>query len=111
MSWLTTELNDRYWRNTLQSSTGRGNRHQRLVKRCAVKWQAKNLNRNDVVGAITLRTLAGIRREGANRGHGQVDGLTWAEASRTLAGLRDSAMIHPMSNCLLRISEAVAVNV
>ena len=34
-----------------------------------------------------------------------------AEASRTLAGLRDSAMIRLMSDCLLRISEAVAVNI
>ena len=34
-----------------------------------------------------------------------------AEASRTLAGLRDSAMIRLMSDCLLRISEVVAVNV
>ena len=86
----------------------------------AVKWQAKNIDRPDVVGAITLRTLAGIRREGKERGRGQVDGLTWkdvervssfAEASRTLAGLRDSVLINLMSDCLLRISEVVAVNV
>ena len=86
----------------------------------AVKWQAKNIDRPDVVGAITLRTLAGIRREGRERGRGQVDGLTrvgmervcsFAEASKTLAGLRDSAMIRLMSDCLLRISEVVAVNV
>ena len=86
----------------------------------AVKWQAKNIDRPDVVGAITLRTLAGIRREGKERGRGQVDGLTWkdvervssfAEAARTLAGLRDSALINLMSDCLLRISEVVAVNV
>ena len=86
----------------------------------AVKWQAKNIDRPDVVGAITLRTLAGIRRDGKERGRGQMDGLTWkdvervssfAEASRTLAGLRDSALINLMSDCLLRISEVVAVNV
>ena len=35
----------------------------------------------------------------------------YAEGSKTLAGLRDSAMIRLMSDCLLRISEAVAVNV
>ncbi len=77
------------------------------------------MNRTDIVGAVTERTLAGIRREGKDRGRGQVDGLTWddvkrvcsfAEASRTLAGLRDSAMINLMSDCLLRISEVVAVN-
>ena len=72
------------------------------------------------MGEITLRSLAGIRREGRERGRGQVDGLTrvgmervcsFAEASKTLAGLRDSAMIRLMSDCLLRISEVVAVNV
>ena len=86
----------------------------------AIKWSAKNRNQKEVVGAITLRTLAGIRRDGKERGRGQVDGLTWkdvervssfAEASRTLAGLRDSALINLMSDCLLRISEVVAVNV
>ena len=73
-----------------------------------------------MVGAITLRTLTGIRREGKHRGQGQVDGLTWqnvergcsfAEASRRLASLRDSAMINLMSDCLLDISEVVPVNV
>ena len=55
----------------------------------------------------------GIRREGSERGRGQVDGLNWkdvervcsfAEASKTLAGLRDFAMMNLMSDCLLRIS-------
>ena len=83
----------------------------------AVKWQSNNLNRK-VAGVITDRTLSGIRRDGRERGRGQVDGLTRegvfqvvsrAEAADTLAGLRDSAMIRLMSDCLLRISEAVAV--
>jgi site-specific recombinase XerD len=60
------------------------------------------------------------RREGTDRGRGQVDGLTWqdvervwllAEMENTLAGLRDAAMIHLMSDCLLWVSEVVAVNV
>ena len=64
--------------------------------------------------------MAGIRREGRDRGRGQVDGLIWqdvervciyAETENTLAGLRDAAMIRLMSDCLLRISEVVAVNV
>lgn len=85
----------------------------------AVKWQAKNLGRENIVGTFTERTLAGIRRAGKERGRGQVDGITWtdmervcgyAEGSKTLAGLRDSAMIRLMSDCLLRISEAVAVD-
>ena len=36
---------------------------------------------------------------------------TVAKSSETLAGLRDAAMISLMSDCLLRISEAVAVDV
>ena len=64
--------------------------------------------------------MAGIRREGRDRGRGQVDGLIWqdvervciyAETEGTLAGLRDSAMIRLMSDRLLRISEVVAINV
>lgn len=82
----------------------------------AVKWRGLKY----AAGEITDKTLAGIRRDGKARGRGQVDGLTWndiervcsfAEASRTLAGFRDSALIRLMSDCLLRISEAVAVNV
>ena len=74
----------------------------------------------NVVGDITARALSDIRDEGKGRGRGQVDGLTrvgmervcsFAKASKTLAGLRDSAMIRLMSDCLLRISEVVAVNV
>lgn len=84
----------------------------------AVKWQSNNLDVR-IAGVITERTLAGIRRDGRDRGRGQVDGLTRegmfqvvgkAEASGSLAGLRDSAMIRLMSDCLLRISEVVAVN-
>ena len=67
---------------------------------------------------ITSKTLAGIRREGKERGKGQVDGVereemlrvvTLAEADKTIAGLRDAVLIRLMSDCLLRISEAVAV--
>ena len=64
--------------------------------------------------------MAGIRRAGKDRGRGQVNGLIWqdvervciyAETEGTIAGLRDAAMIRLMSDCLLRISEVVAVNV
>ena len=83
------------------------------------KWLANN-HGIKVVGEITSKTLAGIRREGKDRGKGQVDGVeredmlrvvTLAEADKTIAGLRDAALIRLMSDCLLRISEAVAVNV
>ena len=84
----------------------------------AVKWRLKKANETRHL-PITDTTLAGIRREGKDRGRGQVDGLTWhdvervciyAETEGTLAGLRDAAMIRLMSDCLLRISEVVAVN-
>ena len=51
---------------------------------------------------------------------GKVEGLTWADVERvcafaemdkSIAGLRDSALIRLMSDCLLRVSEAVAVDV
>ena len=86
----------------------------------AVRWRAKySAVSSDLVLTLTDSTLAGIRREGRERGRGQVDGLTWKEVERvcifaetdgTLAGLRDSAMIRLMSDCLLRVSEIVAVN-
>ena len=85
----------------------------------AAKWLAKN-HGIEIVGEVTSKTLAGIRREGKERGHGQVDGVereemlrvvTLAEADKTIAGLRDAVLIRLMSDCLLRISEAVAVNV
>ena len=86
----------------------------------AVKWQLKHQSQESVNFPITQATLAGIRREGRDRGRGQVDGLIWqdvervciyAETQNTLAGLRDAAMIRLMSDCLLRISEVVAVNI
>ena len=86
----------------------------------AVKWQLKHQSQETVNFPITQATLAGIRREGKDRGRGQVDGLIWrdvervcvyAETEGTLIGLRDASMIRMMSDCLLRISEVVAVNV
>ena len=86
----------------------------------AVKWQFKHQLQENINFPITQATLAGIRREGRDRGRGQVDGLIWqdvervcvyAETEGTLAGLRDASMIRLMSDCLLRISEVVAVNV
>ena len=86
----------------------------------AVKWMAEYRGADTVVGDITARTMSEIRGEGKERERRQVDGLTWddvervcaaAESSDTAAGLRDAAMISLMSDCLLRISEAVAVDV
>ena len=86
----------------------------------AVNWQLKHQSQETLNFPITQATLAGIRREGKDRGRGQVDGLIWqdvervciyAETEGTIAGLRDAAMIRLMSDCLLRISEVVTVNV
>ena len=86
----------------------------------AVKWQLKHQSQETVNFPITQATLSGIRREGRDRGRGQVDGLIWqdvervciyAETEGTVAGLRDAAMIRLMSDCLLRIGEVIAVNV
>ena len=85
----------------------------------AVKWQLKHQSQETINFPITQATLAGIRREGKDRGRGQVDGLIWqdvervciyAETEGTLIGLRDASMIRLMSDCLLRISEVIAVN-
>ena len=46
---------------------------------------------------LTGQTLSGV--------------CAFAEMDGTVAGLRDSALIRLMSDCLLRVSEAVAVNV
>ena len=86
----------------------------------AVKWQLKHQSQETLNLPITHATLAGIRRAGKDRGRGQVDGLIWqdverlciyAETEGTLTGLRDAAMIRLMSDCLLRISEVVAINI
>ena len=86
----------------------------------AVKWMAEYHGIDNVAGAITKRTWSGIRGGDKPRERRRTDGLTWdevervcavAESSETVAGLRDAAMISLMSDCLLRISEAVAVNV
>ena len=86
----------------------------------AVKWYTKYHEEHTIVGVMTECTLAGIRRKGKDRGRGQVDGLNWqdlericavAESTGTLSGLRDIAMMRLMSDGLLRVGEAVAVNV
>ena len=86
----------------------------------AVRWRAKySASQPSLTLTITESVLRGIRRKGRERGRGQVDGLTWkdvervcifAETDGTVAGLRDSAMIRLMSDCLLRVSEVVSVN-
>ena len=72
------------------------------------------------VGELTNRALAAFRREGAGRGTGQMDGIGWPDAKRMaklaaargdLAGLRDALYIRIASACLLRVSEAAALDI
>lgn len=86
----------------------------------AVKWMITHHSADYEVGPVTVHTHSEIRMEGKQRRRRQADGLTWEDVERmcaaavssdTTSGLRDAAMISLMSDCLLRISEAVAVNV
>ena len=68
-----------------------------------------------------VQVLKGLSRTGKGRGRGQVQGLDWraadlaagvaANGGRSLAGLRDAALIQVMSDALLRVSEAAALDV
>ena len=85
----------------------------------AVRLRAKLLGETSPVGPATDRVLAGFRREGRYRGRGQVAGVTWAQAdaasalatgdTRTLAGLRDAAIVALASDAMLRVSEIAAI--
>ena len=85
----------------------------------SVKWYFKHIMRSPARWTTTDKRLLTIKRDTENRGNGQVDGLSWAdvdfvcrfaESEQSIKGYRDSALIRLMSDCLLRISEAVAVN-
>ena len=87
----------------------------------AVRFRAKLAGQPSPVGPLSGRVMAGLRREGRDRGRGQVQGLQWGQADtaaaiasnggQSLAGLRDAVLIAVMSDCLLRVSEAVALQV
>ena len=87
----------------------------------AVKWLLKHRNGGQPVEMpITSATMAGIRREGRERGRGQRNGLTWREVEKicgvqeadgTLRGLRNSAILRVMSDGLLRISEVTELRI
>ena len=90
------------------------------VSVAAVKWFFANVRNEDRNWQTTENKLRSIRRDSKTKGPGQVAPLTYnlvdricsqAEAKNPLAGLRDSAIIRLMSDCLLRVSEVAAVNV
>ena len=47
-----------------------------------MKWQLKHQSQETINFPITQATLTGIRREGKDRGRGQVDGLIWQDVER-----------------------------
>ena len=84
-----------------------------------VKWFLK-MKKMPVDLPLCTATMAGISREGRDRGRGQRNGLTWRdvekicavqEADGTLIGLRNSAIIQVMSDAMLRVSEVVELRV
>ena len=87
----------------------------------AVRLRAKLLGLPSPSGAATDRVLAGFRRAGRDRGRGQVAGIVWAQADaaatlaardcRSLAGLRDAAILALASDAMLRVSEVAALDV
>ena len=92
------------------------------VSVAAVKWFFAHVRNEERNWQTTENKLRSIRRDSKTKGPGQVAALTYnlvdricsqAEAGtkNPLAGLRDSAIIRLMSDCLLRVSEVAAVNV
>ena len=86
----------------------------------ALRFRAKLRGTRAPTGRLTDRVLAGIRREGRDRGRGPVAGVDFAQAAAVsaqaaacgdLAGLRDAALIDTMSDGLLRVSELAALRI
>ena len=83
----------------------------------AVRFAARLVGEDAPIGPLSERTLAGIRRKGRHRGRGQATGITFTEtkflvgliAKNGVRGVRDAALFSLMSDCMLRISELVAV--
>lgn len=88
----------------------------------AVRCRARLEKAESPVGPLTTRALAGIRREGRDRGRGQARGVDWpsadaaaaiaaADRCNPVAGCRDAALISLASDALLRVSEVAALTV
>ena len=85
----------------------------------AVGFVARLSGAPNPAGPETRLAMARLRREGKGRGRGQVAGVTWAQADaastlastdrRTLAGLRDAAIVALASDAMLRVSEIAAI--
>ena len=86
----------------------------------AVQDRARRQGEASPAGARTAAALSAYRRDGAGRGPGQVRGISWEESDRmadlaeacgNTRGLRDALLIRIMSDCLLRVSEAEALDI
>jgi len=83
----------------------------------AVRFSARLYGAEVPIGILTERTLAGIQRKGRDRGRGQVTGITFTETKflvgqitkHGVKGTRDAALFSLMSDCMLRVSELIAV--
>ena len=91
------------------------------VSVAAVKWFFAHVRNEERNWQTTENKLRSIRRDSKTKGPGQVAPLTYnlvdricsqaeADTRNPLKGLRDSAIIRLMSDCLLRVSEVAAVN-
>ena len=78
-----------------------------------IRFAARLVGETAPIGPLSERILAGIRREGRQRGRGQATGITFTEtkflvgqiAKNGVRGIRDAALFSLMSDCMLRISE------
>lgn len=84
----------------------------------AIRSRARENGQTRPDGPITAKALEGYGRSSNNHGRGQVRGIIWeqademarlAERAVSVRGLRDAALIAVMSDGLLRISEAAAI--
>ena len=92
------------------------------VDRAAISAAHRSTESADPTATVVVReVMRSIAKAGRDRGRGQVQGLYWEAADRvaalaenggrTLAGLRDGALIRLGSDALLRVSELSELNV
>ncbi|MYB37152.1 MAG: tyrosine-type recombinase/integrase [Gammaproteobacteria bacterium] len=86
----------------------------------AAKDRARREGAASPAGTCTEDALSAYRRDGAGRGPGQVVGIKWEDSDRmsdlaagcgNARGLRDALLIRLMSDGLMRVSEAEALDV
>ncbi len=86
----------------------------------AAKDRARREGAASPAGTRTAAALSAYRRDGAGRGPGQVAGVQWEDSDRMAdkaercgdaRGLRDALLVRIMSDGLLRVSEAEALDV